>query len=192
GQNVDGLSRRPVCRTSRSSRSRTELHVRGSLPRCRIRPLASLLHRHRKRDAHHSSRTHGPHGGIAPAWLYRAGKGRNCQAILGQETDAASRAYREEREVHGRCDHVLDPLVHARSRRAQSGTGDRKRLPQKRPCLTCVRALTASASRAISTATLTFTSTCLKGRFRKTDPLPALPLRQPLPAHSAKSRFAAI
>src|SRR5207253_4387608 len=51
-----------------------------------------------------------------------------------------------------------------------------------------LRALTASASRAISTATLTFTSTCLKARFRKTDPLPALPLRQPLPAHSAKSR----
>ena len=75
----------PVGGAAGSARSRAELHVRRSLPRRGVRPVAGVLHRHRERAAHHSSGVAGPHGSAAAARLHRAGKGRDRQAVPGAQ-----------------------------------------------------------------------------------------------------------
>ena len=122
----------PIRRPARSPRSRAEFHVRRSLSRRRVRPVAGLLRRDGERDAHRSARPAGPHGSAAPARLHRAGKGRDRQAVPGQEADGAGRADREERPVLRRGDPADHSRLHARSRRAQPGARNRQRLPQSR------------------------------------------------------------
>ncbi len=58
------------------------------------------------------------------------GKGRDRQAVPGQEAAAAGRADRQEHQVHRRRHHRPDSLLHAGSRRAQPGARNRQRLPQ--------------------------------------------------------------
>ena len=70
----DGLrfSRRSGVGAARGARSGAEHDLPGSLPRCGLRPVASALCRHGKRDAHHSRAAAGPHGSAAAARLHRA------------------------------------------------------------------------------------------------------------------------
>ena len=91
-QDVDRLPRRPVGGAARSARSRTELHVRRSLPGRRVRSEPGVLHRHGERDAHHSAGAAGPHGSDPPIGLHRGRKDGDRQAIPGSETDEANRS----------------------------------------------------------------------------------------------------
>ena len=50
--------------------------------------------------AHHPAGLAGPHGSAAAARLHRAGKGRDRQAVPGQEAARADRPDREEHHVH--------------------------------------------------------------------------------------------
>ena len=67
---------------------------------------------------------------LRSARLHRAGKGRNRQAVPGEEADGAGWPHRQEHQVLGRCHYRADPFLHARSRRPQPGTRNRQRLPQ--------------------------------------------------------------
>ena len=77
----------PIGRAARSARSRTELHVPGSLPRRRIRPEPGVLHRHGQRAAHHPAGVAGSHGSDSSLGLHRARKDGNRQALPGPQAD---------------------------------------------------------------------------------------------------------
>ena len=132
GQDVDGLPRRSFGGAAGSARSRAELHVRRSLSRRGVRPVAGVLHRHRQRAAHHSRGVAGPHGSAPAARLHRAGEGGDRQAVPGAQTAAADRPDRREHHLHRRCAHRDHSPLHARSRRPQPGARDRQHLPQGR------------------------------------------------------------
>ena len=83
GQDVHGFPRRSVGRAARSAGSRTEFHVRGSLPGRRVRSEPGVLHRHRQRAAHRSAGPAGPHGSDPALRLHRTRKAGNRQAFPG-------------------------------------------------------------------------------------------------------------
>src|SRR5713226_3394712 len=115
---------------ARSSRSRTELHVRGPLPRRRVRPLTSLLRGHGERDPHRSSRPAGSHGSAAPARLHGTGEGRDRETVPGAEANVAGGLDGEERAVPRRRDPADHSRLYPRSRGAQPGAGNWQHLPQ--------------------------------------------------------------
>jgi ATP-dependent Lon protease len=121
----------PVRRAARSARPRAELHVRRSLPRRGVRPVAGLLHRHRQRDAHHPRccRTAWKCSGCTATPSRK--RSRSPNSILVRKQMPAD-GPDEKNILHRRCHHRDHPLLHARSRRPQPGARNRQRLPQGR------------------------------------------------------------
>ena len=99
GQDVDGLPRRSVGGAARSARSRAELHVRGPLSRCGVRPQPGLLHRDGERAAHHSAGPAGPHGSDPALRLHRAREDGDRQAVPGPQADGGHRLDRRIRSI---------------------------------------------------------------------------------------------
>ena len=91
-QDEHGFPRRSVGRPAGSARSRTELHVPGSLPGCRIRSVAGHVHRHGQRSAHDSA------AACRTAWKScgcpdtPSTKRSRLRAVPGSEADGSQRA----------------------------------------------------------------------------------------------------
>ena len=150
-QDVDGLPRRPVVGAARGARPRAEPHVRGPLPRRRVRPVAGDVHRTANIADPIPPASAGPDGGdpalrlhahekIAIARQFLVPKQREGNGLKAEQIDFTDdadsgaiieRYTREagvrnlEREIGGICRKVARQIVQKKRRDARSASRPR-------------------------------------------------------------------
>ena len=128
-QDVDGLPRRSVLGAARSARSRAEQHLQRSLPRGGFRSLRGDVRVHGEQPEHPGAAPR-PHGGHPHPRIHRGREEQHRAPLPAAEAGQAERP-QARRAGGGGCRHPgHDPLLHARSRRAQSRARDLQDRPQ--------------------------------------------------------------
>ena len=131
-QDVDRLPRRPVVGAARGARSRAELDLQRSLPRCGLRPFEGDVHHHGQHAGPHSAAAAGSDGDHPHRRVHRPREAQHRQAVPGPEAARGQRPEDGEPRVLRQRHPQHHPPLHQGGRRPEPRARDRIHLPQGR------------------------------------------------------------